>query len=112
MAQVKLTSITKTFGDVTALQSIDLEIKDKEFFVLLGPTGAGKTTMLRLVAGLEKPDTGDVLLDGESVKRHACLQACNSKVAQQERSKKGGVQHQHIGNDPDGYLGIKPWMGN
>jgi len=67
MAQVKLTSITKTFGGVRALDSIDLEVKDKEFFVLLGPTGAGKTTMLRLVAGLEKPDTGDILLDGESV---------------------------------------------
>ncbi|MBN1837190.1 MAG: ABC transporter ATP-binding protein [Spirochaetales bacterium] len=67
MAQVKLTSITKTFGSVTALDNIDLEVKDKEFFVLLGPTGAGKTTMLRLVAGLEKPDKGDVLLDGESV---------------------------------------------
>jgi multiple sugar transport system ATP-binding protein len=68
MAHVKLTSIKKTFGDVTALSSIDLEVRDKEFFVLLGPTGAGKTTMLRLVAGLEKPDTGDILLDGESVK--------------------------------------------
>jgi multiple sugar transport system ATP-binding protein len=67
MAEVKLTSITKRFGDVTALDGIDLEIKDREFFVLLGPTGAGKTTMLRLVAGLEKPDSGDVLLDRESV---------------------------------------------
>jgi multiple sugar transport system ATP-binding protein len=67
MAELKLTSITKRFGDITALDGIDLEIKDREFFVLLGPTGAGKTTMLRLVAGLEKPDSGDVLLDRESV---------------------------------------------
>lgn len=68
MAHVKLTSITKSFGGVTALRDIELEVKDKEFFVLLGPTGAGKTTMLRLVAGLEKPDSGDILLDGESVR--------------------------------------------
>ena len=69
MANVELRGITKTFGDITALKHIDLEIKDKEFFVLLGPTGAGKTTMLRVVAGLEKPDEGEVLLDGEPVNK-------------------------------------------
>ena len=63
MADVKLISLTKTFGDITAVDSINLEIKDKEFFILLGPTGAGKTTTLRLVAGLEKPDKGEVHLD-------------------------------------------------
>ncbi len=63
MASVKLVSITKTFGDVTALKDINVEVKDHEFFVLLGPTGAGKTTMLRTVAGLEKPDKGEVYLD-------------------------------------------------
>jgi len=67
MADVKLTSVTKQFGDITALKNIDLEIKDKEFFVLLGPTGAGKTTMLRTVAGLEKPEEGDIFLDGNPV---------------------------------------------
>ena len=63
MADVKLISLTKTFGDITAVDSMNLEIKDKEFFILLGPTGAGKTTTLRLVAGLEKPDKGEVHLD-------------------------------------------------
>jgi len=63
MADVKLISLTKTFGDITAIDSMNLEIKDKEFFILLGPTGAGKTTTLRLVAGLEKPDKGEVHLD-------------------------------------------------
>jgi multiple sugar transport system ATP-binding protein len=52
MASVRLAAVTKSFGSVTALKDIDLEIKDKEFFVLLGPTGAGKTTMLRIIAGL------------------------------------------------------------
>jgi len=63
MADIKLISLTKTFGDITAVDSMNLEIKDKEFFILLGPTGAGKTTTLRLVAGLEKPDKGEVHLD-------------------------------------------------
>jgi len=67
MADVKLQSLKKTFADVTALHGIDIEVKDGEFFVLLGPTGAGKTTMLRIVAGLEKPDEGEVLLDDVNV---------------------------------------------
>jgi multiple sugar transport system ATP-binding protein len=67
MASVRLASLTKTFGEVTAVDNIDLEIDDREFFVLLGPTGAGKTTTLRLVAGLEKPDQGEVYLGNVSV---------------------------------------------
>ena len=63
MAEVKLNSLTKTFGDVTAVDNMNLEIKDKEFFILLGPTGAGKTTTLRLIAGLEKADKGEVYID-------------------------------------------------
>ena len=67
MATVKIVSLTKRFGDITAVDGMDIEIKDKEFFVLLGPTGAGKTTTLRLVAGLERQDTGDVYLDNVKV---------------------------------------------
>jgi len=63
MADVKLVSLTKTFGSITAVDNMSLEIRDKEFFVLLGPTGAGKTTTLRLVAGLEKQDKGEVHID-------------------------------------------------
>jgi len=63
MANVKLISLTKIFGDITAVDNINLEINDREFFVLLGPTGAGKTTTLRLVAGLEKPDNGEIYLN-------------------------------------------------
>ncbi len=67
MADVKLISLTKTFGDITAVNNMNLEIKDREFFVLLGPTGAGKTTTLRLVAGLERQDMGEVYIDNKHV---------------------------------------------
>lgn len=67
MAQVALRNLTKKFGRVTAVKDVTLEIDDREFFVLLGPTGAGKTTTLRCIAGLEKPENGDILIDGESV---------------------------------------------
>ncbi len=56
MAQVLLENLTKKFGSVTAIKNLNLEIHDGEFFVLLGPTGAGKTTTLRCISGLEKPD--------------------------------------------------------
>jgi multiple sugar transport system ATP-binding protein len=67
MADVRLEGITKKFGDVTAVNALDLTIKDGEFVVLLGPTGAGKTTTLRLVAGLEKPEKGCITIDGTDV---------------------------------------------
>jgi multiple sugar transport system ATP-binding protein len=67
MAHVKLQEVTKRFRNVTALRNVSLEIEDGEFFVLLGPTGAGKTTTLRVIAGLEKQESGSVLFDGEAV---------------------------------------------
>ncbi len=65
MATVKLQQITKRFRTVTALSDVNFEIQDGEFFVMLGPTGAGKTTTLRIIAGLEKQDEGSVSFDGE-----------------------------------------------
>jgi len=67
MAHIQLKNISKTFGNHTALSGLSLEIADGEFFVLLGETGAGKTTTLRMVAGLEKPTEGQVLIDGVDV---------------------------------------------
>ena len=67
MAHLKLDKITKRFGSLTALKEITLEIHDREFLVLLGPTGAGKTTSLRCMMGLEKPDEGRVYMDKEPV---------------------------------------------
>ena len=67
MAELKLKGIKKVFGNITALDGLDLEVKDGEFFVLLGPTGAGKTTTLRLIAGLEKPDEGELILGNDVI---------------------------------------------
>lgn len=67
MADVELKNITKTFSYTTALKEISFEIGDGEFFVLLGPTGAGKTTTLRVIAGLEKQDEGSILFDGQAI---------------------------------------------
>src|SRR2546426_12736875 len=62
--EVQLVELVKRFGDVTAVDGIDLEIPGGEFFSLLGPSGCGKTTTLRLIAGFERPDGGRILLDG------------------------------------------------
>ena len=67
MATVRLENITKRFGDLIALDNITLDIQDQEFFVLLGQTGAGKTTTLRCIAGLDKPEEGTIYLDDVSV---------------------------------------------
>jgi ABC-type sugar transport system ATPase subunit len=67
MAEVVLQGIGKRFGPVTAVADLSLTIADGEFVVLLGPTGAGKTTTLRLVAGLEEPDDGEIWIAGERV---------------------------------------------
>ena len=59
MADVSIKNISKSFKSAVAVNDLSLDIADGEFVVLLGPTGAGKTTTLRLIAGLEKPDAGD-----------------------------------------------------
>jgi len=67
MADVRLEGVTRSFGDTVAVSDLSLDIWDGEFVVLLGPTGAGKTTTLRLVAGLERPDAGRILIGGRDV---------------------------------------------
>lgn len=67
MARIQLENVKKVFGKVTALDGITLDIKDKEFFVLFGPAGAGKTTILNTIAGIQIPEEGIVKFDGEIV---------------------------------------------
>jgi multiple sugar transport system ATP-binding protein len=67
MAEIILAGVTKRFGTLTAVADLSFAIPDGEFMVLLGPTGAGKTTTLRLVAGLEHPDAGSISIGGRDV---------------------------------------------
>jgi multiple sugar transport system ATP-binding protein len=67
MADVMMRHVSKRFGTTEAVCDLSLAIEDGEFIVLLGPSGAGKTTTLRLVAGLERPDAGAILIDGRDL---------------------------------------------
>jgi multiple sugar transport system ATP-binding protein len=70
VAEISLLNVSKRFGTVDAVRDLSLSIADGEFVVLLGPTGAGKTTTLRLIAGLERPDAGRVVIRGRDVTEH------------------------------------------
>ena len=65
---LSLKKVNKYFDESHILKDISLDIRDGEFITLLGPSGCGKTTLLRCVAGLESIDSGDILLNGESIK--------------------------------------------
>ncbi len=67
MASVTYDHVTKTFGDVIAVNDLDIQIEDKEFLVLVGPSGCGKTTALRLLAGLEEITEGEIMIDDRVV---------------------------------------------
>lgn len=62
--KIDVRNVTKHFGEFTALNNVDLEVKSGELVALLGPSGSGKTTLLRIIAGLEWPDSGRVMFDG------------------------------------------------
>lgn len=64
---VSIHGLTRSFGDVRAVAGVDLDIFEGEFLTLLGPSGSGKTTVLRMIAGFEKPDSGTILLSGKDV---------------------------------------------
>lgn len=83
MADIALKGVSKSFNKVRALKNLDLEISDGEFVVLLGPTGAGKTTTLRLVAGLEHPEQGSITINNTDVTSYSPAQRDVSFVFQQ-----------------------------
>ena len=66
-AIVRIEGVTKRFGSVVAVDDVSLEIRPNEFFALLGPSGCGKTTLLRMLAGFERPSAGRIVIDGEDV---------------------------------------------
>ncbi|MBN2323303.1 MAG: ABC transporter ATP-binding protein [Spirochaetes bacterium] len=74
MAEIILESIVKRYDKLVAVKNLNLDIKDKEFLVLLGPSGCGKTTTLRCISGLEIPDEGRIMLDGRNVTKRRASQ--------------------------------------
>ncbi len=64
VGRIEIVSLTKRFGEVTAVDDISLDIPGGEFFSMVGPSGCGKTTTLRMIAGFERPDEGEIRLDG------------------------------------------------
>src|SRR5438309_7179560 len=66
-AEVRLEGLRKTFGEVVAVDGVNLEVREGEFFSLLGPSGCGKTTCLRMIAGFEEPTAGRIVLHGRNV---------------------------------------------
>jgi putative spermidine/putrescine transport system ATP-binding protein len=66
---ISVRSLTKRYGDVVAVDGVDLDVAAGEFFTMLGPSGSGKTTTLRMIAGFEMPDAGTIELAGEDVSR-------------------------------------------
>ncbi|MGX7876444.1 ABC transporter ATP-binding protein [Mesorhizobium sp. ORM6] len=83
MADVHIKNVTKSFGDHVAVNGLDLHISDGEFVVLLGPTGAGKTTTLRLIAGLERPDAGSIRIGGHDATARSPAERDTAFVFQQ-----------------------------
>ncbi|MEO6298748.1 MAG: ABC transporter ATP-binding protein [Paracoccaceae bacterium] len=83
MAEVILNGVSKAFGQTQALKNVSMTIPDGAFVVLLGPTGAGKTTTLRQIAGLDHPDQGDIRIGGESVLAMTPAQRAIAMVFQQ-----------------------------
>ena len=65
--EIRLEELVKSFGDVVAVDGIDLNMPPGEFFTMVGPSGCGKTTTLRMIAGFERPTSGRILLDGDDV---------------------------------------------
>ena len=66
-AILQLRGLTKNFGQLTAVDHVDLDVAEGEFFTIVGPSGCGKTTMLRMLAGMESPTSGDILLRGQRI---------------------------------------------
>jgi spermidine/putrescine transport system ATP-binding protein len=64
---LELRGLTKRFGELAAVDAVDLDILEGEFFTIVGPSGSGKTTVLRMLAGMENPSSGDILLKGERI---------------------------------------------
>ena len=83
MTEVSMKNISKSFGNQVALDAVDMAVPDGAFVVLLGPTGAGKTTTLRMISGLDKPDSGQIFINGQDAARQTPAERNMAMVFQQ-----------------------------
>ncbi len=67
MPEIRVINVSKRYGDIIALDNVNIVVEDREYVCIIGPSGSGKTTLLKIIAGILEPDEGDVLVDGESV---------------------------------------------
>jgi spermidine/putrescine transport system ATP-binding protein len=105
---VSLRSVTKRFGDFTAVRGMELDVPRGQFFTMLGPSGCGKTTTLRMIAGFEEPTEGTVLLDGDDVTGQPAFRRPTNTVFQSyalfphlsvERNVAFGLERQRVSKD-------------
>ena len=93
---IELRSLTKTFGDFTAVDHLDLRIETGEFFGLLGPNGAGKTTTISMMSTVLLPTAGEILIDGVRLDRHATEQKRKLSVITQEYSMRQDMNMEEV----------------
>ena len=93
---IELLGLTKTFGDFTAVDSLDLRIETGEFFGLLGPNGAGKTTTISMMSTVLLPTRGEILIDGVRLDRHATAQKRKLSVITQEYSMRQDMNMEEV----------------
>ena len=99
MAEIRIESVTKTFGDKAAVRDANLIIEDREFLVLLGPRGCGKTTLLRAIAGLDIQSSGRIYQGGAEIS--ATCDTCHIIRAQ-------GRENNGWFTDPNGLAFVHP----
>ncbi|MFN8630703.1 MAG: ATP-binding cassette domain-containing protein [Chloroflexota bacterium] len=85
---VRIDKVTKRFGDVTAVDAMDLSVQRGEFCAFLGPSGCGKTTTLRMIAGFEQPTSGEIYLAGAPVAGVPPTTATSSRSSRTTRSSR------------------------
>ena len=85
MAMIEVKNITKSYGDLTVLKDFSVDFDQSGVTVLLGPSGTGKSTLLRCINGLEKTNSGDILVDGLSVNNKKNLKQIRTKMCIRDR---------------------------
>ena len=88
MAEIKLENLTKHFGDVKAVENLDLDAEHGSFIALLGPSGCGKTTTMNMISGLEKPTAGEIYFDGIPITRSTRESATSASSSRTTRSSR------------------------